>query len=222
MPHRCDTSRKSEIADAILRIAGREGISALTMERLARELDLTSGALFRHFPSRTSMLNEAASLAVTRLEATFPPESLPPLDRLRHFLVARSRLADDHAGIPQLVLSEQFGKALPPKGARAVRDAVLRTRDFVVAALRDASARGEVRQDIPAEELAFAVIGTVFARSLFGAYDGGDRPPQKLHSRWNGLMRLLGAPAHAASGRGRSRGARSVRSVGLSDKGAKP
>lgn len=219
MPRRPDTSRKSEIAEAILRIAGREGIGALTMERLARELGVTSGALFRHFPSRTSMLNEAAELAVARLEATFPPASLPPLERLRQFLAARSRLAAEHGGIPQLVLSEQFGKALPAKGARAVREAVLRTRDFVVAALRDASSRGEVRPDIPAAELSLAVIGTVFARSLFAAFDGDDTPPQDLHSRWDGLMRLLSAPTPPASERGRPPRARSA---DLSNRGAKP
>lgn len=207
MPRTSDTSRKSEIADAILRIAGREGIGALTMERLARELHVTSGALFRHFPSRTSMLNEAASLAVTRLEATFPPASLPPLERLRQFLAARSKLAAEHGAIPQLVFSEQFGKALPPKGSRAVRETVLHTRDFVVAALREASARGEVRQDVPAEDLALAVIGTVFAGSLFAAFGGERIPPQDAHSRWNCLMRLLGAPTPP--------------SVGLSDQGAK-
>ncbi len=209
MPRKQEGNRKSDIADAILKIAGREGIGALTMERLARELGVTSGALFRHFPSRTSMLNEAARLAVTRLEATFPPASLPPLERLRQFLVARSRLAAEHGGIPQLVFSEQFGKALPPKGSRAVREAVLRTRDFVVEALRDAGARGEVRQDIPAQELAPTVIGTVFAQSLFAAFDSAEvKAPQEPQARWNSLVRLLGAPPPP--------------SKPLSDEGAKP
>jgi AcrR family transcriptional regulator len=195
MPRKQDGSRKSAIADAILKVAGREGIGAFTMERLARELGVTSGALFRHFPTRASMLNEAARLAVTRLEATFPPASLPPLERLRQFLVARSKLAAQHGAIPQLVFSEQFGKALPPKGSRAVREAVLRTREFVVEALREAGARGEVRQDLPAQELALTVIGTVFARSLFAAFDGdGGKPRQEPQARWNSLVRLLGAP----------------------------
>jgi AcrR family transcriptional regulator len=199
MPRELGGSRKSDIADAILMIAGREGIGALTMERLARELGVTSGALFRHFPTRASMLNEAARLAVARLDATFPPASLPPLERLRQFLVARSRLAAQHGAIPQLVFSEQFGKALPPKGSRTVREAVLRTRDFVVEALREGGARGEVRRDIPAPELALTVIGTVFARSLFAALDGGEgKPPQGPQARWNSLVRLLGTPTPAS------------------------
>ena len=205
MPRKRETSRRSDIADAILKLAGREGIGALTMERLARELDLTSGALFRHFPSRTAMLNEAARVAVTRLDGTFPDASLPPLERLGQFLVARSSLAADHAGIPQLVLSEQFGKALPPKGSRAVRDAVLRTRGFVVDALREAAARGEVRQDVPAEDLALAVIGYVFARSLFASFDGPESRQPRPDGRpsWQSLLRLIEA-APSSSGNGPS------------------
>jgi AcrR family transcriptional regulator len=214
MTRKPNGSRQSDIADAILRIAGREGIRALTMERLGRELGVTSGALFRHFPSRASMLNEAARLAVTRLEATFPPASLPPLERLRQFLVARSRLAAKHGGIPLLVFSEQFGKALPPKGARAVRGVVLRTRDFVVLALREAGARGEVRRDIPAEELALAVIGTVFARALFAAFtDEGEEPQPDVQASWDSLLRLLGSPPSASE---------PLSNEPLSNEGAKP
>ena len=49
-----------------------------------------------------------------------------------------------------------------------MREAVLRTRDFVVEALREAGAGGEVLQDLSAQELALTVIGTVFARSPGG------------------------------------------------------
>ncbi len=188
--------RRTEIADAILKIAGQEGIGALTMERLGREVGVTSGALFRHFPSRTAMLNEAAHRAVTLLETTFPPLALPPLDRVRQLVVARSILAAEHGGIPHLVFSEQFGRALPPKGARALRGIVLRTRDFLVEALREAGAREEVRRDIPAEDLALTVIGTIFARALFAALadNGAGTPQLDAETAWDNLLCLLKAP----------------------------
>ena len=203
--------RQTVIADAILRVAGREGIGALTMERLGREVGVTSGALFRHFPSRTAMLNEAAQRAVALLEATFPPAELPPIQRLRQFVVARSRVAAEHGGIPQLVFSEQFGKALPPKGARAVRDIVLRTRDFVVLALREAAARGEVRRDIPVEELALTVMGAIFARALFRALvdDDHGKPRPDAEAAWNHLLCLIRSPEPAAVGSSTIEGVRS-------------
>jgi len=168
------------------------------MERLGREVGITSGALFRHFPSRAAMLNEAAQRAVALLETSFPPEDLPPLERLRKFLAARSRLAARHAGIPQLVFSEQFGKALPPEGARVLRDMVRRTRGFVVESLKQAGARGEVRGDVPPEELAGVVMGVMFARTLLGSPGGaGAALPADRPRGWESLLRLLRPPAHA-------------------------
>lgn len=202
MKRKRSSGRQTDIADAILRVAGREGIDALTMERLGREVGVTSGALFRHFPSRTAMLNEAAQRAVVLLETTFPSADLPPLERLRQFVTARSRVAAEHGGIPQLVFSEQFGKALPPKGSRAVRGIVRRTRDFVVEALREAGARGEVRRDIPAEELALTLMGAIFARALFAALvdDGGASKPQPgAEVAWNHLLSLIRPPERSAA-----------------------
>jgi len=194
MKRRRRSGRRTDIADAILRVAGREGIGALTMERLGQEVGVTSGALFRHFPSRTAMLNEAAQRAAALLETAFPPPELPPLERLRQFLIARSRLAASHAGIPQLVFSEQFARALPPSGARTVRGIVLRTRDFVAETLREAASRGDVRRDIPAEELALTLMGAIFARALFASFvDGCDapKPPTDAEAVWSHHLSLI-------------------------------
>ena len=50
MRRKQDGSRKSDIAEAILKIAGREGIGALTMERLARELGAPPARSFATSP----------------------------------------------------------------------------------------------------------------------------------------------------------------------------
>ncbi|MGE0453241.1 MAG: TetR/AcrR family transcriptional regulator [Vicinamibacteria bacterium] len=201
--------RRQEIAEAILRIAGREGVSALTMERLGRELGITSGALFRHFPSRTAMLNEAARHAVALVETTFPQPGLPPLARLRGLVLARTTLAAEHGSLPQIVFSEQFGKALPPSGARAVRGILLRTRAFLVEALREAAARGEVRRDVSAEDLALTLIGAMLARPLLTAIldDRAGRPSLDAEAAWATIEKLLG-PCAAASAAKRRAGKR--------------
>lgn len=201
-------ARQAEIADAILRVAGREGIAALTMERLGREVGLTSGALFRHFPTRAAMLNEAARRAVALLESTFPPAPLPPLDQLRQFLAARSALAAQHPGLPQLVFSEQFGKALPPRGARALRGVVLRTRDFLAETLAEGARRGELRDDLPPEELAQVVLGSLLARALLSTFvpEAPLRTAEREASV-DGLLRLL-APVGPSRRRPSRQGAR--------------
>jgi hypothetical protein len=144
------------------------------------------------------MLNEAAHRAVALLEATFPPADLAPLERLRLFVETRTRLAAEHAGIPQLVFSEQFGKAMPPKGARALRGVVLRTRTFLADCLREAAALGQVRRDVPPEMLAVMVMGVMFARTLLAALaDEREVPPRSANDAWSNLLVLLVPPVPA-------------------------
>ena len=125
--------------------------------------------------------------------------------------MARSKVAAEHAAIPQLVFSEQFAKALPPKGARALRGIVLRTRNFIVDALREAAERGEVRRDIPAEELALTVMGAIFARALFRAFvdDGHAKPRPDAEAVWHHILRLIRAPEPEPVGASTLEGVRS-------------
>jgi TetR/AcrR family transcriptional regulator len=190
--------RRAEIAEALLALGGREGIAALTMERLAREVGVTSGALFRHFPSRRAMLDEAALRAVALLEGTFPARERPPLERLRALVLARLELAAAHPGIPQMVMSEQFVKALPPRGARAVHDVAVRTLRFIQATLAEAQAGGEVRKDLAPRALAATVFGTILAATLLRPRPARGAASARAADAWRTLAVLL---RPAAAGR---------------------
>jgi len=106
-------------------------------------------------------------------------------------VVARARLARERASIPQMVFSEQFTKALPPKGARALQRVVARTLAFLVDALREAAAHGDCRADVPARDLATMVLGTIMANALVRPTLGGDaRPsPEQVWSLIEALLR---------------------------------
>ena len=51
--------RRVEIGEASLRIVGGRGVTALTTANLAREVGVTTGALFRHFDTLEDILREA-------------------------------------------------------------------------------------------------------------------------------------------------------------------
>jgi AcrR family transcriptional regulator len=196
---RSGDGRRAEIADALLALGGREGIAALTMARLAQEVGVTSGALFRHFPSRRAMLNEAALRAVALLEATFPARERPPLERLRALVVARLELTAAYPGIPQMVMSEQFVKALPPRGARAVHEVVVKTLGFLKAALEEAQQHGEIRKDLAPRALAATVFGTILATTLLGPRPArAAQASARAADAWHTLAVLLQPPAGTA------------------------
>ncbi|HSF01545.1 MAG TPA: hypothetical protein VLA62_00955, partial [Solirubrobacterales bacterium] len=94
--------------------------------------------------------------------------------------------------------------------ARAVRGIVLRTHAFAAAALREAADKGEIRRDIPPDELALTVMGVILARALFGALkDGsGGRPKAGPEATWRHILRLIGSREPDAAGSSRIQGGR--------------
>jgi AcrR family transcriptional regulator len=178
--------RRTEIADAALGIIASDGIAALTLAGVAERLGISAAALFRHYDSREQILAAVAARVEERV-TRFPPPSLPPLDRLRAFVDARTRAFGEDSGLARLLFSEQFSLALPPAARAPLRRIVRRTRAFVVRALKDGMAAGAIRHDVGADALATIVMGTVQALSFFSA--GAHKPPAA--GVWTTLETLL-------------------------------
>lgn len=203
-PRKSSSVRREEIAQAILRIIGTRGLTSLTTTNLAKEVGLTSGALFRHFASLDEMLSEATRYGVARIEETFPDESFPPLDRLMELAEARVRLLGSDPGLAWLVRSEQARLTLPDPAVRLLVDLVTRSKQFVLQALCEAAEQGSVRADIEPEILMVPVMGTIHALiGLQGMHrsetDELGREPQRVLAA---LVRLLApreAPCHGTA-----------------------
>jgi AcrR family transcriptional regulator len=153
------TPKRAEIADAALRIIETRGIAALTTSALAGELGVSSGAPFRHFANREEIL-EAVVLRVEELILdTFPPETVPPLERILALLQARADMVGGSRGIGRLMFSEQFTLALPDIAAARLRSVVTRTQAFLLEALTEAQREGTIRTDLPPQALLAVVFG---------------------------------------------------------------
>ena len=157
------TERREEIALAILRIIGEQGLTSLTTATVAAEIGVSSGALFRHFASREEMLQEAVEHALRKIEMTFPDESLPPLERLLEMARSRVRLLDANPGIAWLLKSDQAYLELPAEAVQQLRGLAKRSRTVVLGAIREGAAQGSIRNDIAPEVLIVTVVGTIHA-----------------------------------------------------------
>ncbi|MCC6215795.1 MAG: TetR/AcrR family transcriptional regulator [Polyangiaceae bacterium] len=200
-PRRSSEQRRVELAEAALDIIAKRGIAALTTRALAEHVGLTTGALFRHFPSLDELLIAVVARVDTVLEQTYPPPELPAAERLWRFVEARSAAVGMRRGILGLVLSEQFRLALPPSGSRRLAAAVRRTREFISETLAEAQRAGDVRDDTPAEALTEIVVGTVLALALA---PGAPVGPAASGAVRDALERLL-RPQEAAPGERRPR-----------------
>lgn len=64
-------NRMQRFADASLHIVAEEGLSALTMSRLAEELDTVPSAVYRYFPSKGALITAVQCDAIERLTASY-------------------------------------------------------------------------------------------------------------------------------------------------------
>ncbi len=153
--------RRNELTDAALHIIATQGITALSTRGLAARVGLSTGAIFKHFVSLDALLDAVVARVEAVLDSTYPPTTLPPVERLERFIEARSTAVGRQLGILRLVLSEQFLLALPERGSARLAGCVQKTRTFVLECVREGQEAGALRADLPAETLAPIVMGTV-------------------------------------------------------------
>lgn len=160
---RSRVERREQIAQAVLHIVGTTGITSLTTTTLAREIGVTSGALFRHFESRDEILCEAVRYATRQIDETFPDEALPAPERIVTLARNRLQVLRSEPGVAWLLRSEQASLVLPDEAVELLRSRVKRTKQYILAAIKDGVAEGSIRSDITPEILLVPIMGTIHA-----------------------------------------------------------
>jgi AcrR family transcriptional regulator len=153
--------RQHEIAEAALRVIDMQGATSLTAATVAAEVGLTSGAIFRHFATVDDVLVAAVDLAIESVERTFPDAELPPTARLRSLALERIKCIGDGPGLRWLLLSDQVYLSVPEEAVARLRDLVRRSRKYILNAIRDGIAQGELRNDFAPEAMLPIFTGTI-------------------------------------------------------------
>ena len=189
--------RRREIAEAVLRVIGEHGATSVTAASLAREVGLTPGALFRHFATLDDILSAAVDIGIGAVEATFPPEELPPIERLRALALQRIELIGGTPGLAWLLLSDQVYLCVPEAAVTRLRALVQRSRAYLLAGFRDGIGRGDLRGDLEPETMLPIFTGTVHslivARGVHRDALQGKAPPSPEHIV-DALFALLATP----------------------------
>jgi hypothetical protein len=142
---------------------------------------------------------------VARIEDTFPDPDLPPVARILALARNRVRVLGSDSGLAWLLRSEQAYLTLPQDAVQRLRDVVTRSRQFLLAALRDGATGGVIRGDIEPEILLVPVLGTIHAVIGLQAAQGKSsrKQMQQPERVLLALQRLLEPPGSAITARPR-------------------
>lgn len=153
-------ARRDQIAQAVLALAAEQGTAAISVAAVAHRIGVAPSALYRHFESKDAMLAATLERLAQRMSANIARarERAPgPLAALERLLLLQIDLIREHRGLPFVVFAES---------AAHTGDHRERFLEFLVAfraglagLFREAQDAGEVRTDVPAENLAVSFIG---------------------------------------------------------------
>ena len=156
------TNRQQEIIEAAIGIIAEKGIQFLTIKNLAKSINLTEGALYRHFSNKLEILNGILTLFKNRIEKNFQLSNSeePPLDRLLNIISGQIDLFTEKPIITAVIFSEEIfqnDKFLADNVLSIMKNNLKMTANLI----RAGQDSGQIREDIPTGQIANLVMGSV-------------------------------------------------------------
>ena len=155
--------RKELTVRAVVDLCGKEDPARITTASIAKYMQVTQGALFRHFPSKeaiwTAVVEWVAERVMQRLEQA-AQETATPLATLEAMFMAHIEFISEHPGVPRMMMG-QLQHARPTPARRMVQALMSRYHQRLEALLEAGRARGELRADLDSAAAATQFIGTI-------------------------------------------------------------
>lgn len=156
-------ARRAVTVKAVVALAATQNPSDITTAAIAQHMQLTQGALFRHFANKDAILQAVmewvAEQLLARIDAAAGTAD-SPLAALQAVFLAHVDFVAQHPGVPRIIFSElQRAGATEPK--RLVQALVGSYGTRVRQLLAQGQAQGELHAALDLQAAATLFIGTV-------------------------------------------------------------
>jgi AcrR family transcriptional regulator len=159
--------RRTQIADAARSLTVRYGSEHITVRRIAKEIGVSEGALYRHFKSKRDIL----SFMVERIEEDWMADmakdgapGLTPLEILNRSLRNHVSAIEQRRGVSFQVVAEIISlgdRTLNRQASEALKRYTARIRDLLAEGIDTGEVRNSIDPDHAASLIAAAIQGTV-------------------------------------------------------------
>jgi AcrR family transcriptional regulator len=155
--------RRALTVDTVITLAAEQNPSEITTAAIAARMQLTQGALFRHFPTKDAIWQAVMEWVSDRLLASTraaADAAATPLEALEAMFAAHVEFIARHPGVPRMMFGElQRASETPAK--RLARTLIARYAEHVAAIIEAGRECGQIRTDTDAAAAATLLIGTV-------------------------------------------------------------
>lgn len=156
-------TRQAGIVAAVILLAAKRSPAEITTSDIAGALDLTQGAVFKHFPTKEAIWLAVMDWVQENLGAALEraaQASTSPLEGLQQVFMAHVQFVMQYPGVPRIIFNElQRPDDTPLK--QCVRGLLSGYRKILAGLLTDAEKQGVLASGLDKNAAATLFIGTV-------------------------------------------------------------
>jgi TetR/AcrR family transcriptional regulator, fatty acid metabolism regulator protein len=157
------SKRQSEIINAAIKLIGEGGIQALTIKNLSTEIGVAESALYRHFKSKTEVLNALldylGSFIVTHYDKVNRLE-VSSFEKIEKMISGQLKIFAENPPYAIVILSDGLYKNEKSLYSK-IFSVMERAKSTFINIIEEGKSSGEIRKDVPSDQLAFIILGSI-------------------------------------------------------------
>ncbi len=155
--------RRALTVETVIALAAEQNPSEITTSAIAERMNLTQGALFRHFPTKEAIweavMEWVASRMAARVDAAATSQA-SPLAALEAIYMSHIDFVMEHPGVPRMIFGElQRGGDTPAK--RMVQKIQARYAERLREIVERGKASGEIEPSVDTAAAAMLFLGSI-------------------------------------------------------------
>ena len=189
--------RREQIAEAALALVAEQGVGGLTARNVAHAVGVTAPALYRHFPGGkadilASVLDLLDAVKFEGIRQALAEEG-SALIKLRRCYDVHIGVVQRYRALPNLVLSDALWIDEPELRER-MQASHRRQQEQTAEIIRKGQAAGEIRNDIPANQIFVQFLGQFLTIAILYSRTGALIDPQvQAEANWKMFVRSVAA-----------------------------
>ena len=156
-------ARRAETVQAVIALAGEQNPGDITTAAIAEHMQVTQGALFRHFPSKDAIWEATMGWVAERLLSRIDRAAkgiASPLAAMEAMFMSHVEFVVAHPGVPRMMFGELQRAELTP-AKRMAQTLIQRYGERLHGLMAQAKACGELPPELDNEAAATLFIGTI-------------------------------------------------------------
>ena len=155
--------RRAVTVEAVVELAAEQNPNDITTAAIAKQMNLTQGAIFRHFPSKDSIWEAVMEWVAGQLLARTnkaAEKAASPIAALEAMFKTHIDFISRHPGVPRILFGElQHAEDTPAK--RIVQTLLIRYSERLHALIEKGKSQGELIQEVDTTAAASLFIGMI-------------------------------------------------------------